>query len=189
MGNQMKNIRHILLLAFVSFQLMASGQQRPDSIQLADGATNKENTGDLRKEKDSLAKSLAPIPNKAIVYVIRNNYTEALIPYRIDCDSFQLAWVRPGTYAYTILDPGEHVFISTPPTAGEFRLKVNLDPGKIYYLELYYGIGIINTVVKMKMLDEKKGKKDLLTCKISKSNHYPQFPKSKDVEKFPPDDK
>ena len=39
------------------------------------------------------------------------------------------------------------------------------------------------------MLDDRKGKKDLIAANISKSNHYPLFPKSKEVEKFPPEDK
>jgi hypothetical protein len=112
-----------------------------------------------------------------------------LIPYRLDCDSFQTGWVKSRTYLYTIMDPGEHVFISTPPTANEYRLKVNLEPGKIYYIELYYGIVIINNVVKMKMLNDEKGRKDLLTCNIAKHNQYPLFPKSKEVENFPPEDK
>jgi hypothetical protein len=66
---------------------------------------------------------------------------------------------------------------------------VNFEPGKIYYVDVTFGIGIISTIVKMKMLDDRKGKKDLIAANISKSNHYPLFPKSKEVEKFPPEDK
>jgi hypothetical protein len=193
----MKKIKYTLLLLLLTFRFVSFSQlkmdsaqlQKTDAIQQADSNSNKLNPNDLRKVKDSIAKNLAPVNDKAIVYIIRNNLLEFLVPYRMDCDSFQIGWVKAGTYLYTILDPGEHVFISTPPTANEFRLKMNLEGGKIYYLELYYGVGIISTPVKMKSLDAGKGKKDLATCKIAKHNQYPLFPKSKEVENFPPDDK
>ena len=185
----MKKIRYILFVVFFTFRLLAVCQLKMDSVQRIDSLPNKQTSKELRKEKDSIAKNLTPISDKAIVYIIRNHMGEWLIPYRLDCDSFLIGWVKAGTYLYTILDPGDHVFICTPPTSNEFRLKVNLEPGKIYNLDITYGIGILNTVVKMKRMDTGKGKKDLLTCNISKSNQYPLFLKSKEVEKFPPDDK
>ena len=185
----MKKIRYILFVMFFSFRLLAVGQMKMDSVQRMDSLSNKQTSKELRKEKDSIAKSLTPISDKAIVYFTRNHVGEWLIPYRLDCDSFMVGWIKAGTYLYTILDTGDHVFICTPPTTNEVRLKVNLEPGKIYYVDITYGIGILNTVVKMKIKDSGKGKKDLIAANISKSNQYPLFPKSKDVEKFPPEDK
>jgi hypothetical protein len=49
------------------------------------------------------------------------------------------------------------------------------------------GISLLGDVVKLKMPDREKGMKFLQRANISKSNQYPLFPKSKDVEKFPPD--
>lgn len=185
----MKKIRYILFIMFFTFRLMAVGQLKMDSVQRIDSLHDKQTFKELRKEKDSLAKTLTPISDKAIVYFMRNHTGEWLIPYRIDCDSFQVGWIKAGTYLYTILNPGDHVFICTPPAESECRLKVKLDPGKIYFVDVTFGIGIINTIIKMKMLDDRKGKKDLIAANISKSNHYPLFPKSKEVEKFPPEDK
>jgi hypothetical protein len=186
---KMKKISYILFVTFFSFRLIAVGQMKIDSIQRVDSPLNALSPKALRKEKDSIAKSLTPMSDKAIVYITRNHVGEWLIPYRMDCDSFQIGWIKAGTYLYTILDPGDHVFICTPPTTNEVRLKLNLEPGKIYYVDITYGIGIINTVVKMKIKDSEKGKKDLIAADISKSNQYPLFPKSKEVEKSPPDDK
>jgi hypothetical protein len=185
----MKKIRYILFIMFFTFRLISFGQMRMDSVQRVDSPSNTLTPKELRKEKDSIAKSLTPISNKAIVYFTRNHVGEWLVPYRIDCDSFQVGWIKAGTYLYTILDPGDHVFICTPPTTNEARLKLNLEPGKIYYVDITYGIGIINTLVKMKMRDNEKGRKDLIEGNISKSNQYPLFPKSKEVEKFPAEDK
>ena len=185
----MKKISYILFVMLFSFRLIAVGQMKMDSIQRPDSPLNTLTPKELRKVKDSIAKNLTPMSEKAIVYFTRNHMGEWLIPYRLDCDSFQIGWIKAGTYLYTILDPGDHVFICTPPTTNEVRLKQNLEPGKIYYVDITYGIGILNTVVKLKMKDSEKGKKDLIAASISKSNQYPLFPKSKEVEKSPPEDK
>jgi len=185
----MKKIKYILFLIFLSFRLFSFGQQQIDSVQQMDSPSNKLISKELRKEKDSIAKNLTPISDKAIVYVIRNKVGEFYMPYRMDCDSFQVGWIKAGTYLYTILDPGDHVIICTPPTSSERRLTANFEPGKIYYVEITFGIGIITTKVILKMMDTGKGRKALLTCNISKSNQYPLFPKSNEVENFPPDDK
>jgi hypothetical protein len=185
----MKKSKYILVVLFLTFRFISFGQQTMDSVQVMDGSSNKINPKEVRKQKDSIAKNLNPISDKAIIYIIRNRILDWLIPYRMDCDSFQVGWFKAGTYLYTILDPGEHVLICTAPTANENRLKANLESGKIYYVEISYGIGIINTVVKMKMMDESKGRKNLLMYNISKHNQYPLFPKSKEVESFPPEDK
>ena len=185
----MKNMRYILFVLFFTFRLFSFGQLKTDSAQRIDSLPNTLSTKEIRKEQDRIAKNLAPISTKTIVYFTRNHAGEWLVPYRLDCDSFLVGWIKAGTYLYTILDPGDHIFICTPPTTNEVRLKLNLEPGKIYYVDITYGIGLVNTVVKMKMKDNEKGKKDLIAANISKSNQYPLFPKSKEVEKFPPEDK
>jgi hypothetical protein len=184
----MKNSKYLILVILVLFGLSSFGQKQADSVRMVDSSANMLNPKEIRKEKDSIAKSLVPIPGKAIVYITRNHVGEWLIPYRMDVDSFQVGWIKAGTYLYTILDPGEHVFICTS-TGNDARLKVSLEPDNIYYMDITYGIGIISTVVKLKILDAGKGRKNLIAGNISKSNQYPHFPKSKDVEKSPPDDK
>jgi hypothetical protein len=136
-----------------------------------------------------LQKTLLPYQLKQLFISQGIMRGEWLIPYRLNCDSFLVGWIKAGTYLYTILDPGDHIFICTPPTTNEVRIKLNLEHGKIYYVDITYGIGLVTTVVKMKMKDNEKGKKDLMAANISKSNQYPLFPKSKEVEKFPPEDK
>jgi hypothetical protein len=185
----MKKFRCILFVLFFTFRLMGFGQLKIDSVQRIDSPSITLTPKELRKEKDSLAKSLAPISDKAIVYILRDHVGDWMLPYRLDCDSFQLGWAKIGTYIYTILDPGDHNLICTAPTSNEARLKENLEPGKIYYVDITYGIGLLGSVVKLKMMDAGKGRKKLLSCTVSKSNQYPLFPKSKDVEKLPPEDK
>ena len=185
----MKNKQHLLLPLFLVFCTFSFGQMKTDTIQMTDGPADKLTAKEFRKEKDSVAKNLVPVSDKAIVYIIRNKMGDWYTPYRMDLDSFQMGWVKIGTYLYTILDPGEHVFICTPPGSAERRLSVKLEEGNIYFLEITFGIGIVSTKVVLKMMDEEKGRKALLACNISNHNQYPLFPKSKEVENFPPEEK
>jgi hypothetical protein len=186
----MKKIRYILISPLISIQLLASAQEKTDSLPNTNSVLVSQSAKEIRNEKDSVAKSLSPIAEKAIVYIIRDRVGDFLYPYRLDCDDFQMGWVKTGTYAYTVLNPGDHLLICTPGTLEkEARLTANFEAGKIYYVDITYGVGIIQTIVKLKMMDESKGKKSLTACKISKSNQYPLFPKSKEVENLPPDEK
>jgi hypothetical protein len=137
-----------------------------------------------RKQKDSITKNLAPLPGKALVYIVRPTIVGFAVPMRLDCDSFQVGWISAKTYLYTMLDPGEHVFIAL--SENESRLKVNFEAGKIYYMEQEVRMGILYARTKLKLLNEEAGRKELGRCSISGHNRYPEFPLSKDVESSPP---
>ena len=102
------------------------------------------------------------------------------IPLKLDCDSFEVGWIHSKTYLFTIVNPGEHIFKAS--SENEFSLKVQLEPGKIYYLDQEARMGVMYARTKLKMLNAEDGKRYLLKCTISKHNRYPQFPKSKDHE-------
>ena len=182
---EMKKIKYSLFVLFVILHAIAFSQPKTDSNHPEDSLSNKPNTKELRKEKDSIAKSLAPIPDKAIVYVMRTSLLGMAIPLKLDCDSFEVGWIHSKTYLYTIIDPGEHIFKAT--SENEFILKVNLEPGKIYYFDQEAKMGIMYARTKIKIINEEDGKKNLLKCSLSKHNRYPLYPKSREPEKDPSD--
>jgi hypothetical protein len=179
-------IKYCLAIFFITSSIFSFGQNATDSTQQKDTVAKNITPKEARKEKDRLAKSLAPIDGKAIVYIVRPTIMGMAVPMRLDCDSFQVGWINARTYLYTILDPGEHSFKAL--SENEFHLKVVLEPGKIYYMEQQVKMGIMFARTKLKMLDDEKGKKYLEKLMISKQNKYPLFPLSKDVEKSPPHD-
>jgi hypothetical protein len=137
-----------------------------------------------QKQKDSVAMNLAPIPGKAIVYIIRPSIEAFAIMMRLDVDSFQVGWIGIKSYLYTILDPGQHVFVAR--SENESDLTVTLEAGKVYFFEQGTRMGFAYAGVKLSPLTEEKGRKYLRKCGLSKSNRYPNMPLSKDVEREPP---
>jgi|GEM_PF-2132229 len=183
----MKKNRYYLIVLFATFCTIAFSQQKTDSTQLVDSTSKKLSKKEMRKEKDDFAKNLTPIPDKSIVYIVRTSLFGMAIPLKLDCDSFEVGWIHSKTYLFTILNPGDHVFKAS--SENEFTLKVNFEPGKIYYFEQEAKMGVTYAGTKIKMLDEEEGKKYLLKCSLSKHNRYPLYPKSKKPEKDPSDNR
>jgi hypothetical protein len=181
----MKKIRYCILVFLVTFHIISYSQQKTDSILSFDSLSKNLTAKELRKERDSHAKNLTPIPDKSIVFVVRTSFFGMAIPLKLDCDSFEVGWIHSKTYLFTILNPGEHVFKAS--SENEFTFKVNLEPGKIYYFEQEAKMGAAYAGTKIKMLDEEEGKKYLMKCSLSKHNRYPLYPKSKKLEKDPSD--
>ncbi len=180
-NSEMNKIKYILCLFMVGFHFSTYCQQKTDSVNVLDSSLNKLTPKEWRKEQDSFAKNLAPIPNKSIVYFVRISLFGMAIPLKLDCDSFEVGWIHSKTYLFTIVNPGEHIFKAS--SENEFTLKVNLEPEKIYYFEQEAKMGFAYARTNLKMLSTEEGKKYLLKCTISKQNRYPLFPKSKDDEK------
>lgn len=182
---EMKKIKYSLFVLFLTFHTIAFSQQKTDSTQQSDSLTKKLSKKELRKEKDSFAKSLSSIPDKSIVYIVRTSLFGMAIPLKLDCDSFEVGWIHSKTYLFTILNPGDHIFKAS--SENEFTLKVSLEPGKIYYFDQEAKMGAAYAGTKIKMINEEDGKKYLLKCSLSKHNRYPLYPKSKKTEKDPSD--
>jgi hypothetical protein len=182
---EMKQIKYSLFVLFVTFHTIAFSQQQTDSIQTVDSLTKKLSKKELIKEKDNFAKNLTPIPDKSIVFIVRTSLFGMAIPLKLDCDSFEVGWIHSKTYLFTIVDPGEHIFKAS--SENDFTLKINLEPGKIYYFDQEAKMGIAYAETKIKMINEEDGKKYLLKCSLSKHNRYPLYPKSKKPEKDPSD--
>jgi hypothetical protein len=177
----MKTIRFFLFYLFLTLCDVAYSQDKIDSIDRNNSFSNTKTAKELRREKDSIAKNLPAIPDKSIVFIVRTGTLGMAIPLKLDCDSFEVGWIHSKTYLFTVINPGEHIFKAS--SENEFTLKVELEPGKIYYLDQEAKMGFAYARTKLKMLDPEIGKKDLMKCTISKHNRYPQYPKSKEIER------
>jgi hypothetical protein len=177
-------VKYIFFLFFVFTSSLAFSQVAADTVAQKDSSVKNLTVKQARKQKDGITKNLVPDSGKAIVYIVRPTIMAFAVPMRLDVDSFQVGWISTKTYLYTMLDPGEHTFISL--SENEFHLKVNLEAGKIYYLEQEIRMGILYARTKLRLLNDEMGKKELCKCSTSGHNRYPLFPLSKDVEKSPP---
>jgi hypothetical protein len=85
-----------------------------------------------KPEDDAKARLLQPVPDKAVIYLIRDRgdlYT-ANVKLTVDGKDMGESW--PGTYFRWELPPGEHTIISYtyPPAA----LTIDTAPGGIYHV-------------------------------------------------------
>ena len=91
------------------------------------------------QQQDSIAKSLVPIQDKAVVFVIRPTAYAFAIRMDVKCDSVYIGTTGPKSYIYTVLSPGTYTFLSR--SENKSFLEVSLEAGKIYYLEQQVKMG------------------------------------------------
>lgn len=121
-------------------------------------------------QKDSIAKLLVPIEDKAIVYIIRPTTFGAIIRMNVECDSVHIGSTTAKRYIYTALSPGKHTLFSR--SENKSTLEVELEAGKIYYINQQVKMGFFIAETGLMLLNEEDGKKYLNKCKLSKDNTY-----------------
>ena len=123
-------------------------------------------------QQDSVAKSLSPITDKAIVYVIRPTAYGFAIRMDVNCDTTYIGTTGAKSYIYTVLPPGKYTFLSR--SENKSYLGVTLEAGKLYYIEQQVKMGMIYARTKINLVDEEKGKNFLAKCKLDHTNKYSQ---------------
>jgi hypothetical protein len=122
------------------------------------------------EQKDSIAKNISPIQNKAIVFVIRPTAFAFAIRMDVSCDTTYIGTTGPKSFLYTVLSPGSYTFLSR--SENNAFLEVTFEAGKIYYLEQEVKMGMIYARTKLKLVEEEKGRKFLSKSKLDHSNQY-----------------
>lgn len=123
-------------------------------------------------QKDSAAKKLAPIMDKAIVYVVRPTFYGALLKLSVNCDSVKMGTLMAEKYLYAVVSPGTHTF--TSKTENHATLTATFEAGKVYFIKQQIKMGFVVGEVGLILLSDEKGKKDLKKCSLSKDNVYSQ---------------
>ena len=167
--------------------IFCTGLLAQSTISSSVGADSSRTFPDSSKTSGSTQKdikNLNPDGGKAVVYFLRPSIMAFAVPMRIDVDSFQVGYIPTKAFLYTVLNAGEHNFSSR--AENEFHLKLLLESGKVYYVEVDAKMGLLYARTKLKVINEEDGKKELTKCGLSSTNRYPNFPLSRDVEKSPP---
>jgi hypothetical protein len=173
-------LKYNLLILLTGLSYLSYGQNTTDSLSKTESSSKSQ----LQKHKHIDIMNLTPDPGKAVVYFVRPGIMGFAVPMRVDCDSFQIGWISAKTFLYTMLDSGDHTFMSLGEN--EFHFKLHLDAGKVYYIHQEVKMGMLYARSKLKVIDDETGKKDLAKCTISGTNRYPDFPLSRDLEKKSP---
>ncbi len=80
---------------------------------------------------DTQAKRFEPVPDKAVVYVVRQPM-DSIVAGGLMLDNGEQVTTLGGTYYRWEVTPGAHRIVGTPPSSAS--ISFNAEPGKIYFL-------------------------------------------------------
>ena len=120
------------------------------------------------EQQDSIARNLSPLPDSAIVYIMRPDFLAMAIRMDLSCDSVYIGTTSPYRYIYTVLAPGTHKILSR--SENKFYLDITVEANKIYYVQQQAKMGAFYARTKLNPVDEETGKKMLSKCKLDHTN-------------------
>jgi len=118
-------------------------------------------------EADRTAKSLTPPEGKALVYIVRPSAVGFGIKFKINLDGKFIGSTKGGRYIYSVLEPGEHIFVTSPGKKEEYRIEV--EAGKTYFIHQVPHLGVFGARSELRpIFSESEGHVILRRCKLSK---------------------
>jgi hypothetical protein len=114
-------------------------------------------------EEDTRAKSFAPSPGKANIYVYRNETMGAAITMDVSLDGKSAGKTASKTYFLFEVDPGTHALASTAENTS--TLQVNAQPGRNYFVWQEVKMGVMTARSQLSLVDEATGKAAVNECK------------------------
>lgn len=107
------------------------------------------------KDADSQAKQFQPAPEKAKVYIYRNESMGAAIKMPVLIDNASVGDTAAKTYIEKDLDPGSHTI--TSKTEQDSTLALDMLAGKVYYVWQEVKMGMFAARSQLHQVDEAKG--------------------------------
>jgi uncharacterized protein DUF2846 len=142
----------LLLFAFVLACPVASAQKMSDCGPAVHHSTKK------FKDKDPI--ELAALPaDKAMVYVVRPTHIGGAVQTKLSMDGSWAGVKMANSYIVFLADPGQHKFCSQSENAS--RLNLNLEAGKIYFLQQHIRMGFFKAENELSQLDDSGGREAL----------------------------
>ena len=120
------------------------------------------------KEDDLALKQFsAPPVDKAGLYIYRNTFGGQALKKTIYLDGKVIGETANKVYFYKVIEPGEHT-LSTESEFSDNSLPFEADGGRNYFAEQYIKLGVFVGGANVKMVDEEKGKKEVLKCNLAR---------------------
>lgn len=124
------------------------------------------NMGDAKQ--DASAKTFAVAPDKAGVYVYRNESMGAAVRMDVEVDGKPIGQTAANTYLFKELTPGKHTIVSKAENTD--TLEIEAKPGTLYYVWQEVKMGILYARNKLHLVNEPEGKKGVTETKLAKTN-------------------
>ena len=119
------------------------------------------------EEADRTAKSLTTPEGKALVYIVKPLDFDRFLKIKINLDGKFISSIMGGRYIYSILEPGEHIFVTSPGKKEEYRIEV--EAGKTYFFRVNTYKSVLKVISYLEPISsESEGRLLLSVCKLSK---------------------
>ena len=118
-------------------------------------------------EHDAQAKSFAVQPDKANIYLYRNESMGAAVKMDVVLDNNPVGKTVAKSYMKFEVSPGQHTIISK--AENDDVLNINTEAGKNYFVWQEVKMGILYARNLMHLTDEQTGKAGVLECKLIES--------------------
>ena len=142
-------LKKTLALCALSVLVLASGCA---SVQMASS------------EQDTAAKSFAVKPDKANIYVYRNETMGAALKMPVALDGKLMGDTASKTYLLLEVNPGSHTVVSK--TENDSSVTLNTVAGRNYFLWQEVKMGLMTARSNLQEVDEATGKAGVGECKL-----------------------
>ena len=115
---------------------------------------------------DASAKQFAPVPDKSVVYVYRNESFGAAVKMDVSVDGKAVGQTASKTYFRLVVDPGHHQVDSQTGTS---KMDLDTEAGKVYYVWQEVKMGVWSANSALHLEDAGKGQADVRECNLIKS--------------------
>lgn len=113
---------------------------------------------------DAQAKTFAPSPDNAVLYIYRNETMGAAIKMPLLVDGVSVGDTAAHTYVRKELPPGQHTI--TSKTEKDATLTIDMLAGKIYYVWQEVKMGMFSARSALHQVDAQQGQKGVDESKL-----------------------
>jgi hypothetical protein len=116
-------------------------------------------------KRDTELKTFAVAPDRAGVYVYRNESMGAAIKFDVAIDGTAMGQTAANTYLYKEVAPGKHTLTSKAENTD--TLEVEVLPGTVTFVWQEVKMGVLYARSKLRLVDEAQGKQGVQECKLA----------------------
>ena len=117
-----------------------------------------------QKKKDTAAKTFSPKPEKAQIYVYRNETFGSAITMVVSLDGKVMGRTGPKTFFWWEVEPGIHTIASHTENVPELPIKT--EPGELYFIWQEVKMGWWAARSVLYQVDEQTGKLGVMECEL-----------------------
>jgi hypothetical protein len=116
------------------------------------------------EDQDMKAKAMSAPPDKALVYLYRNEVMGSAIKLNVSLDGKLAGQTAAKTYFMWMLNPGSHEVATMADNTS--TVQVDAKAGESYYIWQEVKMGMWGPGTKLQLVDKETGKKGVGECKL-----------------------